>query len=40
MFDAGARQVSVVRTGDILQPFRVIPALVDDPNVELELRYA
>ena len=40
MFDARARQVSVVRTGDILQPFRVIPALVDDPNVELELRYA
>ncbi|WP_299109846.1 hypothetical protein [uncultured Bradyrhizobium sp.] len=40
MFAAGARHVSVVRTGDILQPFQVVPALVDGPNVELELRYA
>lgn len=40
MFDAGARHVSIVRTGNSLQPFRVVPAIVDGPNVELELRYA
>ncbi len=40
MFDAGARHVSIVRTGDPHQPFRVVPALVDGPNVEVELRYA
>lgn len=40
MFDAGARHVSVVRTGDPLQPFQAVPALVDGPNVELEMRYA
>ncbi|NJC35442.1 hypothetical protein GGR88_002971 [Sphingomonas jejuensis] len=40
MFDAGARQVSIVRTGDPLQPFRVLPVIVDGPNVEVELRYA
>ena len=40
MFEAGERHVSIVRTGDALQPFRVVPAIVDGPNVELELRYA
>jgi hypothetical protein len=29
-----------VRTGDPLQPFRVLPVIVDGPNVEVELRYA
>lgn len=40
MFNAGARHVSIVRTGDPVQPFRVVPAIVDGPNVELEMRYA
>jgi hypothetical protein len=40
MFAAGARHVSVVRTEEPLQPFRVVPAIVDGPNVELEMRYA
>ncbi|MDR6790612.1 hypothetical protein J2Y58_003995 [Sphingomonas sp. BE138] len=40
LFEAGARHVSIVRTGDPRQPFRVVPTLVDGPNVEIELRYA
>ena len=40
MFDAGARHVSIVRTAEPLQPFCVVPFIVDGPNVEVELRYA
>lgn len=40
MFDAGARHVSIVRTAEPLQPFRVVPFIVDGPTVEVELRYA
>lgn len=40
MFDNGAHHVSIVRTTNPLQPFRVVPEIVDGPEVELEMRLA
>lgn len=40
MFDSGAHHVSIVRTTNPMQPFRVVPEIVDGPEVELEMRLA
>lgn len=40
MADDGASCISVVRTGNPLQPLRTIPAVVDGPDVVLEMRLA
>lgn len=40
MADDGASCVSVVRTGNPLQPLRIIPTVVDSPDVVLEMRFA